>query len=208
MLTRTLLLVRHGESEGNAARMFTGHSASPLTPRGVEQAEALADALAAPAPTVVYASDLPRAIATATPLATRAGLPVVSDHRLRERDMGSFVGVRFDVLEAEQPEAWRALLSRDPVFTPPGGESHQQCAARMSAAIDDILARHATGTIVVVSHGVAIHHALRHLLGASGEGLILASENCGVHRLEWREFGVLRVAALNDTSHLANLRGP
>ena len=50
-------------------------------------------------------------------------------------------GELLDVLEAEQPEAWRALLSRDPVFTPPGGESHQQCAARMSAAIDDILAR-------------------------------------------------------------------
>lgn len=208
MLTRTLLLVRHGESEGNAARMFTGHSASPLTPRGAQQAEALAEALSSSAPTALYASDLPRAVATAMPLATRLGLQVVSDHRLRERDMGAFVGVRFDVLEAEQPEAWRALLSRDPVFTPPGGESHSQCGARMSAAIDDILARHPTGTVVVVSHGVAIHHALRHLIGASGEGLILATDNCGVHRLEWREFGVLRVAALNDTSHLAKLQAP
>ena len=51
MLTRTLLLVRHGESEGNAARMFTGHSASPLTERGARQAEALAAALREPAPT-------------------------------------------------------------------------------------------------------------------------------------------------------------
>ena len=105
MLTRTLLLVRHGESEGNAARMFTGHSASPLTERGARQAEALAAALGEPAPTVMYSSDLPRAMSTAAPLAVRAGLTVVADHRLRERDMGSFVGVRFDVLEAEQPEA-------------------------------------------------------------------------------------------------------
>lgn len=206
-MTRTLLLVRHGESEGNAARMFTGHSASPLTTRGAQQAEALAGALAAPAPTAIYASDLPRALATAAPLGLRAGLAVTPDHRLRERDMGTFVGVRFDALEAREPEAWRALLSRDPEFTPPDGESHRQCAARMSAAVDDILARHATGTVVVVSHGIAIHHALRHLLGASGEGIILASDNCGVHRLEWREYGVLRVAALNDTSHLAGLRG-
>lgn len=206
MLTRTLLLVRHGESEGNAARMFTGHSASPLTSRGAQQADALADALVKLAPMAVYSSDLPRALSTAAPLASRAGLTVVSDHRLRERDMGTFVGVPFAVLETEQPEAWRALLSRDPEFTPPEGESHRQCAARMSAAIDDVLARHASGTIVVVSHGVVIHHALRHLLGASEAGLILATDNCGVHRLEWREFGVLRVAALNDVSHLAGLR--
>lgn len=206
MLTRTLLLVRHGESEGNAARTFTGHSASPLTERGARQAEALAAALGEPAPTVMYSSDLPRAMSTAAPLAARAGLTVLADRRLRERDMGSFVGVRFDVLEAEQPEAWRALLTRDPDFTPPQGESHVQCAARMADALDDILARHATGIIVVVSHGVALHHALRHLLGAIGEGLILATENCGVHRLEWREYGLLRVAALNDTSHLVGLR--
>ena len=118
----------------------------------------------------------------------------------------AFVGVPFKVLEAEQPEAWRALLARDPEFTPPEGESHRQCAARMSAALDEILARHATGTVVVFSHGVVMHHALRHLLGASTPGLILATDNCGVHRLEWREFGVLRVAALNDTSHLYGLR--
>ncbi|MDB4929524.1 MAG: Phosphoglycerate mutase [Myxococcaceae bacterium] len=205
MLTRTLLLVRHGESEGNAGRMFTGHGPSPLTALGERQAEALGAALAPSAPSVIYSSDLPRALSTAAPLAARTGLAVVADHRLRERDMGAFVGVRFEVLEAEQPEAWRALLARDPEFTPPEGESHRRCAARMSAAVDDILARHATGTVVVVSHGVAIHHALRHLLGANDAGLILATENCGVHRLEWREFGVLRVAALNDTSHLVGL---
>ena len=46
MLTRTLLMVRHGESEGNAARMFTGHGASPLTALGARQAEAVAGASA------------------------------------------------------------------------------------------------------------------------------------------------------------------
>lgn len=206
MLTRTLVMVRHGESEGNAARMFTGHGASPLTALGARQAEAVAGALAALGPAAIYSSDLPRALATAAPLAARVGVAVHADHRLRERDMGTFVGVPFKVLEAEQPEAWRALLSRDPEFTPPEGESHRQCAGRMSAALDEILARHATGTVVVFSHGVVLHHALRHLLGASTPGLILATENCGVHRLEWREFGVLRVAALNDTSHLDGLR--
>ena len=205
-MTRTLLLVRHGESEGNAARMFTGHGPSPLTARGAAQAEALAAALAPAEPAVIYSSDLPRALATAAPLAARLGLAVVSEHGLRERDMGSFVGVRFETLEAEQPDAWRALQTRDPEFAPPGGESHRACGARMNAALAAILARHPSGTVVVVSHGVALHHALRELLGAREDGLVLATDNCGVHRLEWRG-GALRVAALNDTGHLRDIEG-
>jgi 2,3-bisphosphoglycerate-dependent phosphoglycerate mutase len=207
VVTRTLLLVRHGESEGNAKRMFTGHGDSPLTALGARQAEAVAEALAPLAPATIYSSDLPRALSTAAPLSARLGLPVRSDARLRERDMGAYVGVRFEVLEAEQPDAWRALSSRDPDFAPPGGESHRQCSARVNGAIADILARHLTGAVVVVSHGVALHHVLTRLLGARDEGVILATDNCGVHRLEWREPGVLRVAALNDTSHLDRLRG-
>ena len=185
--------------------MFTGHSASPLTERGERQATAVAEALAEPTPVAVYSSDLLRAISTAAPLCARAGLELVTDARLRERDMGSFVGVRFDVLRAEQPDAWRALASRAPDFTPPGGESHRTCAARVCGALDEILQRHAAGVVVVVSHGVAMHHLLRHLLRADDAGLVLATDNCGVHRLEWRDEGVLRVAALNDTRHLAGV---
>lgn len=204
-MTRTLLLVRHGESEGNAARSFTGHGPSPLTALGERQAEALADALASSAPVAIYSSDLPRALGTAAPLAARVGLAVVADPGLRERDIGAFVGVTFETLEVEHPEAWRALQTRDPDFAPPGGESHRACGARMVAALAAILARHPSGTVVVVSHGVAMHHALRDLLGARDEGLVLSTDNCGVHRLEWRG-GALRVVALNDTGHLRGLR--
>lgn len=206
-LKRTLLLVRHGESEGNAGRMFTGHSASPLSPLGQRQAEALADALAPLAPTALYSSDLVRALSTVAPLAARTGLAVTSDPRLRERDMGSFVGVRFEVLEAEQPAAWNALRTRDPEFTPPGGESHRQCGARVNLAITDILAAHPSGVVVVVSHGVALHHVLRGLLRADDTGLVFPSENCAVHRFDWSEPGVMRVSSLNDTRHLDHLRG-
>ncbi len=206
-LKRTLLLVRHGESEGNAGRMFTGHSASPLSPLGERQAEAVADALAPLAPTALYSSDLVRALDTIAPLAARTGLAVASDPRLRERDMGSFVGVRFEELEAQQPEAWRALRTRDPEFTPPGGESHRQCGARVNLAIDDILAAHATGVVVVVSHGVALHHVIRRLLRSDDAGLVFPSENCAVHRFDWSEPTVMRVSSLNDTRHLDHLRG-
>lgn len=206
-MKRTLLLVRHGESEGNAGRMFTGHSASPLSTLGQRQAEALADALEPLSPTAIYSSDLARAVSTAAPLAARTGITVSIDARLRERDMGSFVGVTFETLEAEQPEAWHALRTRDPEFTPPGGESHRQCGARVNLAIDDILAAHPTGTVVVVSHGVALHHVLRRLLKADDTGLVLPTENCGVHRLDWSDPGVMRVSSLNDTRHLDRLRG-
>lgn len=197
-----LVFVRHGESEGNRAGAFTGHSASPLTARGRAQAEAVARALAEDGVSALYASDLRRAVDTAAPLAALAGLELITRRGLRERDMGEWVGRSFVDIEANAPDDWRRLRARDMDHRPPGAESHRECAARVSAALDEIVAAHDDGVVVLVSHGVAIHHMLRHALKVTDERTLFHVENCAVQRLSLGASGTVRVLALNDARHL------
>src|SRR5689334_17689349 len=74
-----ILLVRHGQSEGNRDRRFTGHGPSRLTELGRAQAEATARAIAAQSVDVLYSSDLARCLETAAPLARVTGLVPVED---------------------------------------------------------------------------------------------------------------------------------
>src|SRR6185295_16805072 len=92
----TLLLVRHGQSEGNAERRFGGHTATPLSPLGLTQAQATANALASESITAIYSSDLRRAIQTAEPLSQLTGLPIISTEAFRERSVGVMEGLTFE----------------------------------------------------------------------------------------------------------------
>src|SRR5579884_3332156 len=99
----TIILVRHGESEGNAARRFGGHGPTPLTPRGREQARAAGKALAGEVD-VVYCSDLPRAVQTAEEIcASTGGQPIVTP-ALRERSVGELTGLTFEEAREKFPE--------------------------------------------------------------------------------------------------------
>jgi broad specificity phosphatase PhoE len=197
-----LVLVRHGESEGNRDGAFAGHSPSPLTALGRAQALRVAEALASSPPEAIYASDLRRALDTAAPLAAHLGMPVIARESLRERDMGAWVGRTFKDIEANHPDDWRRLVDRDPDHRPPGGESHRACGARVAAALDEILAAHPEGRVVVVSHGVAMHHMLRHLLRVDDPRTLFHLENCALQRLTVSASGVVRIQAINDTRHL------
>ena len=68
-----LFLIRHAESTWNAARRWQGWGDPPLSERGLEQAEALARALAGEAIDALFTSDLQRAAQTAAPLARALG---------------------------------------------------------------------------------------------------------------------------------------
>src|ERR1700692_3285815 len=72
--TTHVVIIRHGQSQGNAEGRFGGHTDTPLSARGRKQAAATASALASEKFDAVYSSDLPRAIETATPLANRVGI--------------------------------------------------------------------------------------------------------------------------------------
>ncbi len=203
-----LIIVRHGQSEGNRDRMFTGHGPSPLTERGHEEARAVAARLADKPIDGLFSSDLPRAVQTAEPIAKVSGLPIVQDPALREKNFGHLTGMRFSELEDKHPDVWRGLLARDLHFQPPGGESHAQCRTRMHGFLTKLYETHTTGRVVIVSHGVAINHLLYSIMNTPIDmtpSMVFQIDNCSIQRAERQTDGHVRIICINERSHLAHL---
>jgi broad specificity phosphatase PhoE len=204
-----VILVRHGQSLGNAERRFGGHSATPLSERGRAQAEATARALSAEGVTAIYSSDLLRAVETAEPLARATGLEVSATSAFRERGVGLMEGLTFEEAAREYPEEYAALLRRDFEQVLLGGESYRQLLDRAAAELDRAIQLNRGGTVAVFSHTGTICILALHLMGALDAPELrpvwIASANCGVTRFDLQHEGLVRVLALNDTRHLAGL---
>ncbi|HYN85076.1 MAG TPA: histidine phosphatase family protein [Pyrinomonadaceae bacterium] len=207
--TTHVLLVRHGQSEGNAERRFGGHSATPLSPLGRAQAEATARALVADGVMAIHSSDLRRAVATAEPLARLAGLEINLSNAFRERSVGRMEGLTFEEAAREYPDEYAALLRRDFERVLLGGESYRQMLDRAAAALDSAIDANRGGTVAVFSHTGTICVLALHLIGALDAPHLrpvwIASSNCGVTRFSINDDGFTRVRAVNDTRHLVGL---
>ena len=159
MKPTTFYFVRHGESVGNAARIFTGHSDSPLTARGRKQAATVADELAKVKFDRIVSSDLSRSRDTADVIAKRQGIPVEVMPELREIDVGERTGKTFD--ETAGMPGWN-----DEGFVAwPGGETLEQVVARTLGAIERLTRESPGKTILVVGHGGVNRILLSHFQG-------------------------------------------
>src|SRR6266568_1977988 len=123
----TLLLARHGETDWNREGRWQGWADPPLNDAGRTQARQLADQLRSTPFDAVYSSDLRRAHETAEIVAAPHDVAVVVDRDLREIDIGSWSGLT-------RPE----IESRFPDGTRPDGETREQHAARVLAAVERI----------------------------------------------------------------------
>jgi probable phosphoglycerate mutase len=153
-----ILLVRHGETAANAARVMQRPDV-PLNERGVRQAAQLAERLFGLGFVHVLSSDLLRARMTAAPLAAR-GMVIEETPLLQERNFGDLRGTPYAQL-TEDPFA--------PSFLPPGGESVEVFHRRVAQAFALIVERRRglSGALVVVTHGLVCGALLRNHARAS-----------------------------------------
>src|SRR5258708_2207821 len=151
-LTTHVVIIRHGQSQGNAEGRFGGHTDTPLSPRGRKQAHATAKAFAAENFSAIYSSDLPRAIETAGPLAELTGVALQTTDALRERSVGVMEGLTFEEAAEQHPEQYQALLRRDFEHVLAGGESYRQTLDRASRQLDDAIAHHQGGRLALFGH--------------------------------------------------------
>ncbi len=188
-----LLLVRHGETDWNAARRWQGRDDPPLNDRGIAQARELADLLAGEELHALYTSDLRRALMTADIVAERLGLDVRPLPELREIDVGSWSGLTREDLDERFPEQ----VVRHQASWGTGwedGETPEQLTKRVIAAAIRIAAEHPDERVLVVAHGGVIRAltavALEVPFADFTRGTIVI-ENCSVARFAC-ENGVFR----------------
>lgn len=147
-----IYLVRHGETEWNATGRYQGGMDSPLTPRGVRQAEACGRKLMSITGRVdgMHASPLGRVRHTTAILRSYRDYPAVQwDARLKEVSVGSWDGLTDVDIEACWPGRLDGSTPFDWFFRSPDGESYDNAMARVRSWLNEV-----TGTIVVVSHGL------------------------------------------------------
>jgi broad specificity phosphatase PhoE len=156
-------LVRHGEHRLQG-RLAAGRTPGiGLSPKGRDEAAAVAERLAGENIDVIYASPLDRTRETAEIIGGRLGLPVLLREDVIELDFGEWTGLTFDQVRADTRfELWRSCRS---IAAIPGGESWRQVQDRTVNALFELRLVHPQGTVVVVSHGDVIRAALLFVLG-------------------------------------------
>ncbi len=159
-MARRVLLVRHCQSQANAEGRIEGRGDSALSEEGQRQAEAVAAFVAAQqlGEVTLIASSQARAIATAGAIAAACGWTHVSDHRIREGELGWMEDLSYVEVGRHMRERQVAVLDADLH----GGESLDAVADRVWEALAEAMAA-SDGALVLVSHGYAIQALLRRL---------------------------------------------
>lgn len=203
----TILLVRHGESEGNTAAVFTGHRGYPLTPIGHTQAEVTAQYIKQNySIDAVYSSDLPRAFQTAEHIALQYELPIVTDASLRELYAGQWENKHFSDLPLQYPEDF-AVWKNDTLHSRcTGGESVLELLERVYNGVVAIAKKYPGQCVAIASHATPIRTLLWKLSGRGPEEFnrMGFSCNCAVSELVFED-GSLRVVNACYTEHLQGL---
>jgi glucosyl-3-phosphoglycerate phosphatase len=176
---RRVVIVRHGETDHNAARIWQGHLDTPLSERGLRQADAVGPAIAVLAPSRLVSSDLTRARLTAESIGRACGIPVTLDGRFREIDVGAWQGLTAAEVAEGWPEVQDALARGEDARRGDHGETASEVAQRVGAALTEHLGSLGPGECLVVStHGASGRTAAAWLLGLDQE-------------LAWRVLGAL-----------------
>jgi glucosyl-3-phosphoglycerate phosphatase len=186
-MTRTLYVIRHGQTEWNVASRMQGLLDSPLTDLGRLQADVHGRTLAGLGGVdALIASPLGRTRTTAELLRAHVDVPARFDASLLERDCGAWSGLTLEQIAAEYPHEWRAR-ARDPYHhRPPLGENLVDMEARVGRLLAELLTG-TEATVALVTHGVMSRVILKQLLGlAPADAVLVRHPNELLYRLEMR----------------------
>ena len=196
-----IMLLRHGESEGNAQGRMQGRRDFPLSALGREQAARAGAFLAGQGPfAAVYASPLKRAFETASIVSAQGVRPEpLIDEDLPEIGAGALEGLNEAEIRASHPVFMERSLTETGDFSDYGGESYADVQARLRRLMTRLEGRHraASQRVLLVGHG-GFHYQLAKALLCEPvpRVCILKMGNCTVSMLRLRERRGLYLAEL------------
>lgn len=194
-----ILLVRHGQSEGNAGGIIQGRTNFGLTDLGHQQARLTAGRLAGEGAVRIFSSPLKRAWQTAEPIAAALGLTVEPDPDLQEFDVGEVSGLTGPQARERFPDLaklWPHAL--------PGAESRDAFHERIRAALERMVAMDTT--VIAVAHGGVVSGICYAVLGLdTSRRSLFETANCAVSEITADRSGRLVLSRMNDTCHLEAL---
>ncbi len=202
----SLVLIRHGESVGNATRTISHfRTCGGLSDAGRAQCELLAkrlDRTGELTGAVLYASHVRRAVETAEFVAPVLGAEIRIDERFAELDPGEDCdGMTYDDLLARFDPDW---ATDDPdVEIYPGGETVAGLHARVTAALNGVIAAHPGELVAICTHGGVVDVAMRIGLQLPIRGWFdLFTLNTSLTGMTDTGQGRWRIDRYNDAAHL------
>ena len=200
----TLLLVRHGHTDAAGKRLTGRAPGVHLNELGRRQAERLVERLEGVRIDAIVSSPLERCRETAAPLAKARRHTVDVGRAWIEVDYGEWTGR--SISQLRRTKLWRRVMFAPSNVRFPGGESLLEVQGRAVDATLDIAARHARGTVLVVSHADVIRLLVAHLAGMHADHLQrLSIDTASITAVSISD-GFPRLLTLNDTDDLDVLR--
>ena len=192
-----IVLVRHGLPL--RVELETGIADPELAAEGHEQAEKMAAYLGVEDVEAIYVSPLRRAIETARPLSKLLGLEAVVSEGVAEFDRNSREYVPVEELRATNDPRWEKLLRGEWDGV---DEDPSLFKARVVETVEDMIARHPGGRVVVVCHGGVINQYLAHVLGIETHVGFFYPKYTSIHRVMAARSGQRSIVSINEASHL------
>ncbi len=202
-----IVFVRHGASaeavEGERHEMLEGRGNPPLSPTGVEQAEAVGARLARETFTAIFTSTLQRTHQTAAPLVRSAGVEPTELADLAEVSLGDMEGGEFRIRAYQRDPVVMRALAEERWDVIPNAETMEAFAARVRRAVDQIVEHAGAGvTVIAFAHGAVIGELCRQAT-QSRPFAFMRNDNTSITRIVVHADGSLYLRSFNDTAHLA-----
>ena len=162
---KTIILIRHGESETNLTKQFTGQLDIPLTKLGKQQAERMAVYLDNYKIDKIYASSLSRAYETAMAIVRRQNCPIEKSESFWEINAGCWHGLTFDEIISRYPDTYKVWKENLAEAHPDGGESTQALYDRVTSKFKQIIDKTDDQVICIVAHATPIRMIESYIMG-------------------------------------------
>lgn len=159
-----LFLLRHGEVEERYQRIFGGRIDMDLSPRGREQARALADFLRRRSIDAIYSSPMQRVRQTLAPLEGHSAKPAVFKPEFREVDFGEWTGLSWEQVHSRFQVSAFQWLEKIEAGAIANAETGAGFRARVEPSLREIVREHAGQNVAIVCHGGVIRMMLSILL--------------------------------------------